>query len=1109
MFSFFRQKSLAELIARGRLGAVRKQVNADNCNDADEQGHTPMCYARQHQQAGIIDYLLTIGAQPGAEKSLLIEEALATLSLPLLKVFLKHGCSLPATRNGLPLLHDLILNKRCKAAHVAFLQEHGCDINFIDSKITGLTLLAWYLQQRDFPVDTLCVEWLIKLGANVNLAQDASKTPVYIALTNPELRDTQETMSVTRFGSVLNKLVKGGVALDLEFDYRGKASCLALLALEQERVYGFIDLLKAGMPIPERYRDEIGSFLERGTFGVMLSRRLAKLNRERQLNLPASILLYGVGEQKRMLETLQQGDAELGRAFADLAIATVYRYKEKTAMLDALLSKGADINTPQRVQQYQFSPLQAVICYYRNIEDAEQLVQWLLDRGAAIECHGYSALHLALWVQNIALVRLLVKGGARLNWQDDNKGTLLSYLVTINPWGERPDGTQTGILLRQLDEIWRSKGQQLPLATPVWYNNTSRSGELWREEPLPAIAARSAIKELIPFVRAILDIGWPLNAVLEIPPFSGNLIALVIRRMDYGTDISPLLDSLPEKLDVNSEQCGDPLREAIDSRAPLPTLQRLVALVDDINRLARYKINQADRWQYRDQSYLLLVIEARWDNVAEEEILPWRHSAAELLLQHGADPNTVAQQGPARPDDNGFIRRDLTALEWTLFRENFSLFTLLLDQGADPSCRTCIRNAQFIHFACGFSPAEEEVIIPYLDELERRGLLDINAVDNLMTTPLLGAVSKCRSKLVSYLLAHGAEVNFIGGFDNTGPLQRAVSNWCWVDKQSRRETVELLLAAGADASLRDPAGDTPLATAAGYGCLTALEALLEAGADPRLPGAQGKTAIHEAVLLDYGYDSYPDDRDSDQPQAMDVALKTAIIDALLHYGAEIDAVDDEGYSALFAAIWRHHHGLVEALVERGADINKTDQHGRTPLMMAAEQGTTESYLWLLEQSKVVQQIHHVAHNGNNLLHALSLRHNTLEAEAWFRQALAQYSAAFRANKSGITPLHYAAWQGNTGIVTCCCEYNLGINATDQNGNTPLHTALFSDPDETEPAQLLQIVTSLITAGADPALINGEGVSPLALAQKRQLDDIAVLMSRMSPGVLPAVSSVLS
>ena len=74
---------------------------------------------------------------------------------------------------------------------------------------------------------------------------------------------------------------------------------------------------------------------------------------------------------------------------------------------------------------------------------------------------------------------------------------------------------------------------------------------------------------------------------------------------------------------------------------------------------------------------------------------------------------------------------------------------------------------------------------------------------------------------------------------------------------------------------------------------------------------------------------------------------TAAIHALLDGGADVNAIDPNGWTPLMEAVFAGHAETIRALVERGADVNTKDRAGWTPLMEAASKGHAEAVMILL------------------------------------------------------------------------------------------------------------------------------------------------------------------
>lgn len=87
---------------------------------------------------------------------------------------------------------------------------------------------------------------------------------------------------------------------------------------------------------------------------------------------------------------------------------------------------------------------------------------------------------------------------------------------------------------------------------------------------------------------------------------------------------------------------------------------------------------------------------------------------------------------------------------------------------------------------------------------------------------------------------------------------------------------------------------------------------------------------------------------------------------------------------------------------------------------------------------------------------------------------------------GITPLHYAAMNEDSGPLKALIAAGAAVNARDSEGRTPLHLAAFST--RTANAKLL------LEAGADPAAKTDAGRDVLSMARKVRADEVAGIVS---------------
>lgn len=139
----------------------------------------------------------------------------------------------------------------------------------------------------------------------------------------------------------------------------------------------------------------------------------------------------------------------------------------------------------------------------------------------------------------------------------------------------------------------------------------------------------------------------------------------------------------------------------------------------------------------------------------------------------------------------------------------------------------------------------------------------------------------------------------------------------------------------------------------------------------------------------------------------------------LNQGIPIDALDDEGCSALWYAVQKTHDGVARLLRGLNADPNLPGKNGRTALHLAIERAD-QHHLDLLLDDKIHCRIDANApdHEGNTPLHEVgkSLMNRTCpevyrmqRRESWWdelaQRLLALGADPLRANRKGELPLN--------------------------------------------------------------------------------------------------------
>ena len=169
--------------------------------------------------------------------------------------------------------------------------------------------------------------------------------------------------------------------------------------------------------------------------------------------------------------------------------------------------------------------------------------------------------------------------------------------------------------------------------------------------------------------------------------------------------------------------------------------------------------------------------------------------------------------------------------------------------------------------------------------------VNLNAPVERGKPPLFFAIAYQRSKAVTFLLGHGADVNCK---DNEGktPLHWATG--------ASLSLMELLVSRGANVNAADKSGETPLFMAILQSPSCAIY-LIEHGAEVNRTNNKCETPLHRAVSR-YSRAS---------------VRHKELVNKLLAAGADVNAVDQEGRTPLDCTI--------------GADVNAVDLEGQTPL----------------------------------------------------------------------------------------------------------------------------------------------------------------------------------
>jgi len=184
------------------------------------------------------------------------------------------------------------------------------------------------------------------------------------------------------------------------------------------------------------------------------------------------------------------------------------------------------------------------------------------------------------------------------------------------------------------------------------------------------------------------------------------------------------------------------------------------------------------------------------------------------------------------------------------------------------------------------------------------------------------------------------------------------------------------------------------------------------------------------------------------------------------------------YEDFFQAVTRDDDAKVSQLIARGFDVNTTGPSGMPALMLAIRAPSPKVIGVLLKAPGIRAEVRNAKDESALMLAALAGMRDVCER-------LIALDADV--NKTGWTPLHYAATGGHDAIVRLLLDHYAYIDAESPNQTTPLMmAAMYGTPSS---------VTLLLDAGADAKLRNAAGLSALDFAQRGQRPESQAIIER--------------
>ncbi|XP_067020791.1 serine/threonine-protein phosphatase 6 regulatory ankyrin repeat subunit B-like isoform X2 [Acropora muricata] len=557
--------------------------------------------------------------------------------------------------------------------------------------------------------------------------------------------------------------------------------------------------------------------------------------------------------------------------------------------IELVLNYGMDVNVAAKRN---ITPL-----LWASTAASSLSIKTLIDLGADVNAEafvdrsccfcGSTALHSAILGNNAAVVKVLLANEVNMNIGEQQGNTALH--------------SSTSKKLSVISQLLIDAGSKI--------NGSNDEGET----PLySAIRGNS---------KAVVQLLLKNNADANFQDRRRN-IPLHLSSFKGFSEISQLLIDAGSKINGSNDEGETPLYSAIrgNSKAVVQLLLKNNADANFQDRRRNIPLHLSSFKGFSQISQLLIDAGCKINEGNDNGETPLYYAIrgnnkadVQLLLMNNADANFQDKEGN-------------TPLHISARRGFSDISQLLIDAGCKINGSNDEGETPLYSAIRGNKKADVQLLL--------KNNADANFQDRWRNTPLHISTGEGFSEISLLLIDAGCKINL--GND------RDMSTFFFAVRQNDAACVERLLEHGANSSIQDSSGNTPLHRAICRGFSNISEMLIKSGCNVNLRNSSGATPLHCSVieksaamvslLIATNADANIQDFSGNTPLHLSVSKGFSEISQLLiEAECNTDLRNKRGETPLHSAVLENNSAVVKYLLKRKADANIQDQQGNTPL----------------------------------------------------------------------------------------------------------------------------------------------------------------------------------